>query len=193
VRVRRLKVSTYVCTLHTCPHRYWCGLNEICIHRGTAHSELMSLDIFVDDNLLTQSIGDGLVATSTGWSPFRSLHGVSCCSHDVRVGLGISFSGFPSFSHLCFLSRTLLNSLILSTIGSTAYSLSCGGPIYHPQIKSILLTPICPRSLSFRPILLPSSSNITVKPSEVVSLMMVCGVIDPREYVCCFSVALAHN
>ncbi|KAF8583830.1 ATP-NAD kinase [Ramaria rubella] len=54
--------------------------------------------------------------------------------------------------------------LIISTpTGSTAYSLSSGGPIVHPLVKALLLTPICPRSLSFRPLLLPGTSRLTLE------------------------------
>ncbi|KAG6400625.1 hypothetical protein SASPL_137466 [Salvia splendens] len=46
--------------------------------------------------------------------------------------------------------------LILSTTsGSTAYSLAAGGSMVHPQVPGILFTPICPHSLSFRPLILP--------------------------------------
>jgi ATP-NAD kinase C-terminal domain len=54
--------------------------------------------------------------------------------------------------------------LIISTpTGSTAYSLSSGGPIVHPSVKALLLTPICPRSLSFRPLLFPGTSQLTLQ------------------------------
>ncbi|KAI8979670.1 ATP-NAD kinase-like domain-containing protein, partial [Mycotypha africana] len=65
-----------------------------------------------------------------------------------------------------FLTQCVADGLIVSTpTGSTAYSLSAGGPIVHPSVQSLVLTPICPRSLSFRTVLLPSSSNLQLKVS----------------------------
>jgi NAD+ kinase len=66
--------------------------------------------------------------------------------------------------------------LILSTpTGSTAYSLSAGGPIIHPAIHCFVLTPICPHTLSNRPIALPDSSVVKVRlvsKSEEVTLTL---------------------
>ena len=48
-------------------------------------------------------------------------------------------------------------------MGSTAYSLSAGGPILTPWLDVISITPICPHSLSARTIVLPSKDNISIK------------------------------
>lgn len=66
-----------------------------------------------------------------------------------------------------FLTEAVADGMIISTpTGSTAYSLSSGGSIIHPLVPSLLLTPVCPRSLSFRPLVLPAKTPITLKLSE---------------------------
>lgn len=52
--------------------------------------------------------------------------------------------------------------MIATPTGSTAYSLSCGGPIMAPNSKSLIITPIAPHNLTVRPIVVPDSSRISL-------------------------------
>lgn len=53
--------------------------------------------------------------------------------------------------------------IISSPLGSTAYSMAAGGPIVHPDVKGLILTPICPHSLIHRPFVVPDTAPIVLK------------------------------
>lgn len=50
--------------------------------------------------------------------------------------------------------------------GSTAYALAAGASVVHPSTPSMVICPICPHSLSFRPVVVPSGVEISVRKSE---------------------------
>jgi NAD+ kinase len=75
-----------------------------------------------------------------------------------------------------FLTDYRADGLIVSTpTGSTAYSLAAGGPIIHPSVPGILITPICPFTLTNRPLMVPDTAAIKIQLAEASSdIMLTC-------------------
>jgi len=95
-----------------------------------------------------------------------------CCLNDVVIsasgiakiiGLKVSYSetGLSGFTKLISYRS---DGLIVSTpTGSTAYSVAAGGPIVDPEVEALILNPICPFTLSHRPMVLPAREMILVE------------------------------
>ena len=109
----------------------------------------------------------------------QALHeeGYAIVDHDpdyVVVGEGRAFTmemietGVRMIEFECriddyFVNRFRADGVIIATpTGSTAYSLSAGGPIVHPNLSAILMAPICPHMLSNRPVIVPGDSVVEI-------------------------------
>ena len=94
-----------------------------------------------------------------------------------------------------FVNNTFLNTyrsdgiIVATPTGSTAYSLSAGGPLLMPDMQAILVTPICPHSLTVRPVILSEDSEIkvTILPDQDPALINIDGqrteTLEPGESV----------
>ncbi|KAJ0463235.1 putative phosphotransferase with an alcohol group as acceptor [Helianthus annuus] len=86
--------------------------------------------------------------------------------NEVTIDRGISsfLTNLECYCDNSFVTCVQGDGLILSTTsGSTAYSLAAGGSMVHPQVPGILFTPICPHSLSFRPLILPEHVTLRIQ------------------------------
>uniref|UniRef100_A0A0E0JTT0 NAD kinase 1 n=1 Tax=Oryza punctata TaxID=4537 RepID=A0A0E0JTT0_ORYPU len=86
--------------------------------------------------------------------------------NEVTIDRGISsyLTYLECYCDSSFVTCVQGDGLIISTTsGSTAYSLAAGGSMVHPQVPGILFTPICPHSLSFRPLILPEYVTLRVQ------------------------------
>ncbi len=71
---------------------------------------------------------------------------------------------FDLFVNHARVAHVVGDGIVVSTpLGSTAYSLSCGGPILDPGLPAMLIVPICPHSLSLRPLVVPDDLSVSIR------------------------------
>ena len=86
-----------------------------------------------------------------------------CLNEAVIARYNSNLTNLDMYVDGIYFTKVLADGLIVSTpTGSTAYSLSAGGSVVHPSVPCTLLTPICPHSLAFRPLVIPDHLPITL-------------------------------
>ncbi|KAK5995993.1 NADH kinase pos5 [Cladobotryum mycophilum] len=114
----------------------------------------------VSDVLVNQT-KSGIAGSKEGSPSLRAINEIS-----VHRGSYPHLAVIDIYQNGHFLTETTADGILISTpTGSTAYSLSAGGPIVHPLVKSLLITPISPCSLSFRSLVLPLDTKVCLRMS----------------------------
>ncbi len=91
----------------------------------------------------------------------------------INKGAVARIISMDAFVNEDFIANFLADGMIISTpTGSTAYSLSAGGPVLYPTLDSVVMTPICSHTLANRPLVIPAESSVrvVVKSGEDVML-----------------------
>lgn len=107
----------------------------------------------IDNRFLLKAFVD----KSEGEKQLLALNEVALLSSNARL---IEFEVFVNDKFVYNLRADGL--IVASPTGSTAYTLSAGGPIMHPHLDAILLTPLSPHTLSTRPVVISADSDITI-------------------------------
>jgi len=129
---------------------------------GLKHSDRQQLEVSIVSGGVDCSLDSGaleqrrrFVATAlndaviTAGPPFRMIE----LTISASMESGVSYMG---------------DGVIVSTAsGSTAYNVSAGGPIIHPDVEAFCITPLCPHSLSFRPVVVSSKSVVVIGAARV--------------------------
>ncbi|CAN4121104.1 unnamed protein product [Withania somnifera] len=85
----------------------------------------------------------------------------------VDRGSNPYLSKIECYEHERLITKVQADGVIVATpTGSTAYSTAAGGSMVHPNVPCMLFTPICPHSLSFRPVILPDAAKLELKIPE---------------------------
>lgn len=143
-------------------------LNEVVVDRGPS-SYLSNVDLFLDGHLITTVQGDGTQAETL------CILGKYQHFSERLLGTDIIILYVTHCHCVCAGGGCVCvpSGVIVSTpTGSTAYAVAAGASMIHPNVPAIMITPICPHSLSFRPIVVPAGVELKVP----VPLSWVCRI-----------------
>jgi NAD+ kinase len=129
---------------------------------GELLDEILRGDFTEDQRLLleTSVVRDGQVLQSA----------IALNDMVLRIKNTVRMIEFETWIDGSFVNHQRADGMVVSTpTGSTAYALSGGGPILHPSLEAVLAMPICPHTLSSRPIVIGADSEIEIRIREAVN------------------------
>ncbi|MCL2389790.1 MAG: NAD(+)/NADH kinase [Elusimicrobia bacterium] len=119
-----------------------------------------ALEDIIENGILAENRQLFCAEISLGKKKIKTVFANDCF---VKSGCNGRLISLDVFSGNSFVAEYKSDGIIVSTpMGSTAYSLAAGGAIVHPALNVMLLTPICPHTLTQRPMILPASTSITI-------------------------------
>ncbi len=134
--------------------------------------QLLSGKLHISQRLML----DGTIINDSeipGTGEVKRAAGFHCAAlNDIVINAGIPFRMVQLTITINGEDTTTFrgDGLIVSTSsGSTGYNLSAGGPLISPDLQALVITPICPHSLSFRPVVVPAETEIRITPIRVNS------------------------
>lgn len=132
-------------------------------------ARIVAGDYAVDDRIMLQAAvhrdGAGVV------EEFSALNDVVIVKRAVGRMLELNVVA----NHIPFCTYRADGLIVATPTGSTAYALSAGGPIVYPSLRVIVLAPICPHTLSNRPVLLPDSFALEIRvQTDDLGAMLTC-------------------
>jgi NAD+ kinase len=105
-----------------------------------------------------------LTRSATGGSAGEQIVKYACNDVVVSQGALARLIELEAFLDGNLITRYRSDGLIVGTpTGSTAYTLAAGGPIVTPDVRAVVVTPICPHTLTNRPLVAPASSRLTIR------------------------------
>ena len=123
----------------------------------TTLGRVLAGDYEVDRRLMLEAMVDR--EDGAGAEHFRALNDIVI----VKRSLGRMLDLHVTADHKPFCSYRADGLIVATPTGSTAYALSAGGPIVFPNLRVIVLAPICPHTLTNRPVVLPDSFEIEMR------------------------------
>lgn len=130
---------------------YLTDLDSVHLHERL--DDILNQNYAVENRMMLQAIVDGQPKM------YHALNDFVVGQHEVSrtQAFEVFIDGTPASTYRAD------GLIVASPTGSTAYSLSAGGPIIEPTLESIIVTPVCPHTLTMRPLAIAASRTVTIR------------------------------